>query len=55
MTGASAREGLATRERDVLAADVRDALEGARTGSRTRLLGSLAAGTADAYSDIDVE
>lgn len=42
-------------ERDRLAARVRDALERSCPGSRTALLGSLAAGTADAYSDIDVE
>ncbi|TDD74572.1 hypothetical protein E1293_29335 [Actinomadura darangshiensis] len=38
-----------------MAARVRGALERSRPGSRTVLLGSLAAGTADAYSDIDVE
>ncbi|WP_216858050.1 hypothetical protein [Actinomadura verrucosospora] len=42
-------------ERDRLAARVRAALEGGCDGSRTALLGSLAAGTADVYSDIDVE
>lgn len=41
--------------RDALAARIRAALERACAGSRTALLGSLASGTADAYSDIDVE
>lgn len=41
--------------RDALTAEIRAALERACPGSRTALLGSLAAGTADAYSDIDVE
>ncbi|MFJ5677777.1 hypothetical protein [Streptomyces sp. NPDC093097] len=42
-------------ERQALADEVRTALERACPGSRTRLLGSLAAGTADDYSDLDVE
>ena len=37
-----------------LAAAVRAALESSCPGSRTELLGSLAHGTADAYSDIDL-
>jgi hypothetical protein len=44
---------MAVRER--LAADARAALETACPGSRTHLRGSLATGTADAYSDIDLE
>jgi hypothetical protein len=42
-------------ERAELASAVRAALERSCAGSRTRLLGSLAAGTADVYSDMDVE
>jgi len=42
-------------DREGLAADARAALEQSCPGSRTVLLGSLAAGTADAFSDIDVE
>ncbi|MFJ5921492.1 hypothetical protein ACIQF6_02670 [Kitasatospora sp. NPDC092948] len=40
--------------RDALAAAVRTALEQCCHGSSTHLLGSLAAGTADKFSDIDV-
>lgn len=43
------------RTRAELAADVCAALRQSRPGSQAVLLGSLAAGTADAYSDIDVE
>lgn len=41
-------------DRATLAAEVRAALEGCCPGSHTHLRGSLAAGTADAYSDIDI-
>jgi hypothetical protein len=44
-----------TPARDELAGAVIAALTAAGPGSRAGLLGSLAAGTADAYSDIDVE
>ncbi|MHB6912042.1 hypothetical protein [Streptomyces sp. CB02959] len=42
-------------DRQALAEAVRAALERDCPGSRTLLLGSLAAGTADDYSDIDIE
>ncbi|MGW3497949.1 hypothetical protein [Streptomyces sp. NPDC001020] len=42
-------------DRESLAAGARAALERNFPGSRTVLLGSLAAGNADAFSDIDVE
>ena len=41
-------------DRAALAAGVRNALAGCCPGSRTELLGSLASGTADAFSDIDI-
>ncbi|WP_179957050.1 nucleotidyltransferase domain-containing protein [Amycolatopsis anabasis] len=41
-------------ERDAVARDLRVALEDACPGSRTEPRGSLARGTADAYSDIDL-
>lgn len=41
--------------RDAPASAIRAALERACPGSRTALRGSLASGTADAFSDIDVE
>jgi hypothetical protein len=44
-----------TLSRSTLANRVRAALEAAVAGSRASLRGSLARGTADAYSDIDVE
>lgn len=44
-----------TMTRDALTAGLRAALERSCPGSRTALLGSLASGTADEYSDIDVE
>lgn len=46
---------VARTDRATLAAAVRSALEAACPGSRATLIGSLAAGTADAFSDIDVE
>jgi predicted nucleotidyltransferase len=45
----------ATEERAALAAGVCAALEAGCSGSRARLRGSLATGTADEFSDIDVE
>lgn len=42
-------------DRAALAAEVCAALEAGCPGSRARLIGSLAAGTADVFSDIDVE
>jgi hypothetical protein len=49
------RTALDPARRTALADEVRGALEAACPGSRARLRGSLAAGTADPYSDIDVE
>lgn len=46
---------VARTDRAALAAAVLGTLEAACPGSRAALLGSLAAGTADAFSDIDVE
>lgn len=46
---------VAWTDRAALAAAVLGTLEAACPGSRATLLGSLAAGTADAFSDIDVE
>jgi hypothetical protein len=44
---------LCTARRDQVVTELQTALEGAVEGSRFILRGSLAAGTADAYSDID--
>jgi predicted nucleotidyltransferase len=41
-------------DRAALAAEVRSALEGCCSGSHADLVGSLAAGTADVFSDIDI-
>jgi hypothetical protein len=43
-----------SQQRAALAADVRTALEHCCPGSSTQLLGSLASGTADVFSDIDL-
>ncbi len=40
--------------RDLIVAEIRAALAGAIPGSGTQLRGSLATGTADSYSDIDI-
>lgn len=53
-TGAGSGPGAAAAERGALAVAVCAALEASVAGSHAALLGSLARGVADAYSDIDV-
>ncbi|WP_326669454.1 hypothetical protein [Streptomyces sp. NBC_01257] len=54
MSGTEYPGDLDPAHRAALAREVLDALAGSRPGSRAELRGSLARGTADAYSDIDL-